>query len=297
MKRIAVIIVGIMVAMPAWAKPAPELVTGITDIFKPSEPQRGLVSAQEKIDTNKLHGYAVIRKSGIPAGQAYWFITNQDYDYRPLIVQNGRGKTYFGKVDAYLGTGTIMIISKVEVFGKTVAIKLLSTDVIREKEDKPSSRDSRAAVALTLKFPKLAMVASDLSEILAVIQEYIEPADSLVQAQQLAARMDGAPVPKPVVATKAAPAAKPVEVPVAAVAPKSELKLEPKVAPKTETTAPVSAPNSPDGIVHAGMNFDQVKKIMGAPKNTQTRGDKVIFDYGDREVIFHNSTVYDLRWK
>lgn len=282
MKRWVLLMV--MVAVPVWAKPAPELVSAIRQVLTPADDGRSFVSSQVPLDMSKVRGFAVIKKSGIPAGQAYWFITPQDYEYRPFIIKDDTGKTYLGKVEVMLQPGTIMVVSSTEVFHKTVEIKLLSKDIIAASGEKLTHRDTRAAVALVFKFPKLHMTEADAPAILDKIQEYIVPADSLTQAELVAAQVSGgsAPVVRKAVApvTPEAPAAK----------------AAPTVSPTaTPATAPV--PTKDAGVVRAGMKYDDVKRISGEPKRTLTRGGSVVFDYGDHEVIFVHEAVQDIRWK
>lgn len=267
MRRFLLIFTIVVAAIPAWAKPAPELVAAIQDVFTPAVQNRSLVSSQLNLDMSKVRGYAVIKQHGIPAGQAYWFITRQDYEYRPYVIKNNVGKTYLGKVEITLEPGTIMVISNVALFQHTVQLRLLSKDVITEKGDKATRRDTRAATALTFKFHDLQMSAADAATILSKIEEYVAPADSLAQAEQISAQIRGsAPVTKAIPATK---------------------------AEKAVATPPAKS----SGVVLTGMNFDEVKHISGEPKRTTTRGNAVVFDYGDHEVIFLQEKVHDIRWK
>lgn len=270
MKQLLVVMATVVLAATAaWAKPAPELVNAVRQVFVPAEDGRSFVSSQIPLDMAKVRGFAVIKKEGIPAGQAYWFITRQDYEYRPFIVKGDIGKTYQGKVEVVLPPGTIMAVSSADVFQKTVEIKLLSKDVIASQGGSPTKRDTRAAVAMVFKFPELSMTEADAPAILAKIQEYIAPADSLTQAEQLAAQIHGgAPVIVP--AAKKAPAAAP---------------------------PPSPSPSKTTGVVRTGMKYDDVKRISGDPKRTITRGNAVVFDYGDHEVIFIHEEVQDIRWK
>lgn len=276
------VLVMMMVAPPAWATPAPELVAAIRQVFTPADGGRGFISSQSALDMSKVRGFAVIKKAGIPAGQAYWFITRQDYEYRPFIVKGDTGQTYLGKIEVMLEPGTIMAVSSTEVFQRTVEIKLLSKDVIAAKSGAPNRRDTRAAVALVFKFPGLSMTEADASTILAKIQEYIAPADSLMQAEQLAAQLQGGIAPTIAPVSKKGPA--PVTVPASKDVP-------------TAKGAPVEAPAKSADVVRTGMTYDDVKRVQGEPKRMITRKNAVVFDYGDHEVIFVHETVQDIRWK
>lgn len=278
MKRLVVIATVALATTVAWAKPVPELVNAIRQAFVPAEDGRSLVSSQIPLDMSKVRGFAVIKKEGIPAGQAYWFITHQDYEYRPFIVKGDVGKTYLGKVEVVLPPGTIMVVSSADVFQKSVEIKLLSKDVIAVTAGKPGRRDTRAAVAMVFKFPELSMTAADAPAILAKIQEYIAPADSLLLAEQVAAQNQGGSAS--VVKAIPPPPAKGV------------------VKGAGETAVPsVAPPPKTAGVVRTGMKYDDVKRISGEPKRTITRGNAVVFDYGDHEVIFIHEVVQDIRWK
>lgn len=296
MKRIGMIAVLVLVASGVWAKPAPELVSAIRQVFTPADEDRSFVSSQLPLNMSKVHGFAVIKKAGIPAGQAYWFITRQDYEYRPLIIKDDRAKTYMGKVEVTLEPGTIMVISAVDVFQKTVQLKLLSKDVIPAQGDKPTRHDTHAAVALTFKFPKLKMTADDASTILDKIQDYVAPADSLAQAEQIAMQLrGGAPVkavaksvPKPAdkVTPQATTVVVPPPVPAAPVA----------VKPAAEKAPAVATPKIP-GVVQTGMGMDEVRAIKGNPQRILNRGSTITYDYGNHDVIFEQGKVSDIRWK
>ena len=271
MKRWVVLAV-VMMAASAWAAPS-ELAQQLQQVFPPAEHNRSLVTSQLPLDLSKVRGYAVIQQAGIPAAQAYWFITRQDYEYRPFIIEDHAGRTYFGKVDVTLAPGTVMVVTAVEVQRKTVQIKLLSKDVLAQEGGAPTTHDTRAAVALTFKFPQLGMTAADAPTILSKIEEYIAPMESSAAVAQSAPQ-------KMIGKTPAmAPAA---VVPAAA-------------APAIQTPVPSSPPSH--GVVHAGMTMDQVKQIKGEPKRITTHGGTVVYDYGEHDVIFVQGKVHDIRWK
>lgn len=262
-----------MVGALAWAKPAPELVSALEQAFAPADFHKGLVSSQENLESAKLRGYAVIKKSGIPASHAVWFISHQDYEFRPLTITDTAAKTHFGSVDVTLDPGTVMLVVDTVVQGHTVNIRLLSTDVVVPKDVKLTSRHTRAGVSLVFKFPKLQMQASDAPAILERIEEYVMPASSLAQAEQIAMQVRGG-VP---VKSAAMPAAKPVEKvapqPIAVIAPPPVPAKAPAIAPapKVAATTPSVAPA---GVVQTGMEMGEVRKIKGEPKHILNRGDR-----------------------
>lgn len=304
MKKIGIIISLLLVqAATAWAEPAPELVAAIRQVFTPAEDNRSLVSSQLPLDMSKVHGFAVTKKAGIPAGQAYWFITRQDYEYRPVIIKGNSASTYSGKIEVTLEPGTIMVVSAVDVYQKTVQLKLLSKDVILAQGDKPTRHDTRAAVALTFKFPKLKMTAADAPAILERIEEYVVPADSLVQAEQIAMQLrGGAPtkISPPLrgggqgaggkVAPQATTVVAPPPVPATPVAAPAAVK------PAIEKAPTVATPKTP-GVVQTGMGMEEVRAIKGNPKRILNRGSTITYDYGDHDVIFEQGKVSDIRWK
>jgi hypothetical protein len=279
------IVLTMLFATTVWAKPAPDLVFAIRQVFTPADSDRSFVSSQLPLTMNKVHGFAVVKKTGIPAAYAYWFITRQDYEYRPLVIKGGLASTYAGKVDVTLEPGTIMVISGLDVFQKTVQLKLLSKDVVASLIDKPERRDTRAAVALTFKFPDLKMTAEDASAILARMEEYVAPADSLTQAEQIASQIRGTPLPPPSrgggqgAGDKVAPPPVPAKAPAVAA---------PKVATPVAKTP---------GVVQTGMGMDEVRQIKGEPKRILNRGSTITYDYGDHDVIFAQGKVSDIRWK
>lgn len=288
MKRMGLIVMVIVgAASVAWAKPAPELVSAIRQVFTPAEDDRSFVSSQLPLNMNKVRGFAVVKKAGIPAGYAYWFITRQDYEFRPLMIKGTTASTYAGKIDVTLEPGTIMVVTATDVMHKTVQVKLLSKDIIPSVHTEKASRhDTRAAVALTFKFPKLKMTADDASAILERIEEYVTPADSLAQAEQIAMQIRGG-VPVKAVAK---PAAKPAE----KVTPQPTTVVAPPPAP---TKAPAAASPKATGVVQTGMGMDEVRAIKGQPQHILNRGSTITYDYGTHEVIFVQGKVSDIRWK
>jgi len=286
MKRITVLVM-MLVAVPMWAhaKPAQELVDAVQNMFPSPSAHKGLLNSQHRLEMSKVNGFAVIKKPGIPAGTAFWFITKQHYDFRPFIVKGDSASTFFGKPDVVLEPGTVMVVAATEVFGKTVQIKLLSVDVISDRGQTPTRSDTRAAVAMTFKFPELSMKAVDTAVILDKVQEFIIPATSLAQANQISAALGSGIMP--VAAKHHQPKSENVAAPTA-VAPTTTIK---------EVPVDQLPQVSPAGTVRAGMNYDEVKKIKGAPLSTFTRGGDVVFDYNDHEVIFEHDKVVDVRWK
>lgn len=286
MKRIGIIAAVLLSSSGVWAKPAPELVSAIRQVFTPAEDNRSLVSSQLALDMGKVRGFAVIKKTGVPAGQAYWFITRQDYEYRPLIVKDDRASTYEGKVEVTLEPGTVMVVAAADVYQKTVQLKLLSKDVIPAvRGEKDKRHDTRAAVALTFKFPKLNMTAADAPAILDWIEEYVAPADSLSQAEQIAMQLRGGVPVKAV--------AKPVVKPAEKVTPQPTTVVVPPPVSEPPAVATAKTP----GVVQTGMGMDEVRAIKGNPKRILNRGSSITYDYGDHDVIFEQGKVSDIRWK
>lgn len=287
----------LLMAPAAWAKPAPELVSAIRQVFTPADEDRSFVSSQLPLNMGKVHGFAVVKKSGIPAGYAYWFITRQDYEYRPLMIKGNAASTYAGKIDVTLEPGTIMVVTATDVMNKTVQVKLLSKDIIPSVHaEKPSRHDTRAAVALTFKFPKLKMTADDASTILERIEEYVMPADSLAQAELIAMQLRGGTPVKATAKSAVKPAEKvqPQTTTVVALPPVPA--TPPAVKPATEMVPAVAAPRTP-GVVQTGMGMDEVRAIKGNPKRILNRGNTITYDYGDHDVIFEQGKVSDIRWK
>lgn len=178
----------LIIGADVWANPASELADGLLQALMPADYHSGLVNSQDEIDPTKVHGYAVIKKAGIPASYAFWYITSQDYEFRPLMIAEDAAKTHFGKVDHSLAPGTVMIVVDASVRGKTVNVKLLSREVMVPKDTKRTSHHTRVGASLVFKFPKLKMTAADLPTILARIEDYIAPAATLAQAAQLSSQ-------------------------------------------------------------------------------------------------------------
>lgn len=188
---IVALLAGLGLGSPdAWAKFNPDLSAAVEGQYSPAVPHDGLKSAQQPLDAAKLRGFVVLMEGGIPAEKAYWFVTNQDYEYRPMVVDvaNGRMKTRRGTVFTYLDRGQVMLVAGVSYVGNTVYLKLLSPDVYRAtaKDDK---HPSRVAVMLGLKFGSAQLKAGDTQPILAALEQWAKPFPDRARADAFAAQL------------------------------------------------------------------------------------------------------------
>ncbi|MBI4239031.1 MAG: hypothetical protein HY696_11550 [Deltaproteobacteria bacterium] len=174
----------------AFAKFSPDLSTAIENQYTPAVAHKGLLSAQQPLEAAKLRGFVVLLQGGIPAEKAYWYVTNQDYEYRPMVVDvaTGRMKTRRGTVFTYLDRGQVMLIAGVSYVGNTVYLKLLSPEVYRPTA-KNERHPSRVATMLGVKFPAAQLKAGDAPSLLATLEQWAKPFPDRATAEAFATQL------------------------------------------------------------------------------------------------------------
>lgn len=156
--------------------------------FPPAATHRGLMTAQSPLEPEKLRGFVVIEKGGIPAEKAFWFVTNQDYEYRPVVIEDETIATRRGTTYTYLQPGQVMAITALEFSGNAVYLKLLSIAPVA-REGAREKHPSRVATMLGFKFPK-AVAASDADAVLNTIASWCKPFPDRAGAEAYAAQVN-----------------------------------------------------------------------------------------------------------
>lgn len=187
MRWISVIALGLMLPASLHAKVAQSVRDQIATRFPPAIAHRGLESAQAPIEPQKLRGFVVLERDGLPAEKAYWFITNQDYEYRPAIIDGEMLTTRRGSTYTYLKRGQVMAIAGIEYSGNTVYFKLLSVESVARaaKEEKHSSR---VATMLGFKLTKT-LAAGAADPVLQLIEGWLKPFPDRASAEAYAAQL------------------------------------------------------------------------------------------------------------
>lgn len=173
--------------LPVDAKFGPAVRERIEAVFTPAVAHGGLLTAQEPLDRTKLRGFVVLEKAGLPAEKAYNFITNQEYEYRPVVIEGNRMTTRRGPSYLFLSQGQLMVIAGVEYSGNTVYLKLLSPEPMAHATAH-DVRPSRVALMLGFKFPK-AVAETDAETIRKTIEVWCKPFASRADAEAYSLRM------------------------------------------------------------------------------------------------------------
>lgn len=159
----------------AWAKLPEALRTAVTAEYRPAVDHPGLHSAQEPLEPGQLRGFVTLVQGGIPAAKAEWFVTNQDYDYRPVVVDLATNtlKSRRGKIYTFLDTAQVLLIADTLYSGNTVYLKLLSAEPFQPLV-RTERHPSRVGVMLGFKVPR-SMTSDDGTAALQALQAWVRP--------------------------------------------------------------------------------------------------------------------------
>lgn len=178
-------VLGLM--FPAFAKIAKPVRERIEARFPPAHVHEGLFTAQQPLEPTKVRGFVVLARDGLPAEKAYWFITNQDYEYRPVVIDGKTIGTRRGSVYTYLRRGQILLIAGIEYGKDTVYVKCLSPGPMA-REGGAERHPSRVALMLGFRLPKAAL-ATDADAALRIMEEWIIPFPDRAGAEAYAAQL------------------------------------------------------------------------------------------------------------
>ncbi len=173
--------------LPVLAKYKEPVRRSVLQLFQPAIPHRGLKTAQAPLEMDKIRSFVVLVQGGLAAERAYWFITNQEYNFHPVVVDIAKGaiKSRRGKVATYLDRGTIMALVDVKFSGSTIYFRLLSVDVQGDTGAKRAP-PSRVGLLLGLKLPANIAKSAEAAVILKNIEQWIVPYQSYAEAKTAA---------------------------------------------------------------------------------------------------------------
>lgn len=182
--RLLLTLIGLILPLSLHAKVAKPVREQLEARFPPAVAHAGLLAAQEPLDPAKLRGFVVLEKDGIPAGRAFWFISNQEYDYLPVVIAGDTLSVRRGTAYTFLQRGQVMAIAGVEWSGNTVYIKLLSRDHVMRTTQR-ERHPSRVAVMLGFKLPKATM-EGDADTVQQTIETWLKPFPDRASAEAYA---------------------------------------------------------------------------------------------------------------
>lgn len=162
----------LMFASLAHAKVTTTVRDRIAQSYPPAIMHGGLETAQEPLEPEKLRGFVVLEKDGVPAEKAYWFVSNQEYEYRPVVVSGDQLETRRGKIYTFLHRGQILVVAGIEYSGNTVYLKLISPETVARSPKEP--HPSRVTLMLGFKLPEN-VAAADADAAIRTIEAWLRP--------------------------------------------------------------------------------------------------------------------------
>lgn len=187
---LCLIVLAQVAASTADAKVSDETKQQFLSKFTPAVPHWALENGHEAPSPDKLRGYVVMMKGGVPTGRAYWFMTMAEYEYRPVDVVNDELKTYRGKPYVHLMPGQVMLISDVSFSNRMIYLKLLSPNIL-VPGDRKEKHPSRASVMIGFKLPEEAMDNANMDEIYKTVEQWVRPFQDSSSASQFAMKTFG----------------------------------------------------------------------------------------------------------
>ena len=184
----------LLLVMPAQAKFPPKIKEAVFDAYPPAEPHRALETAYEQPDPSKMKGFVVLEQGGIPAEQARFFISWQEYDYRGVVIhleKDDKMTTRRGAPYTYLKRGDVMAVAGIKYFHRTVYLKLLSSDIYMPETKRKEKRHSRVTVMLGFRFPKKIMKEDNAKEVISAIEKWLRPFPNVKEAKAYAKEIKG----------------------------------------------------------------------------------------------------------
>jgi hypothetical protein len=179
----------------ASAKISKKVRTDFEATFTPAVPHKGLETAAEPLDIDKLRTFVVVKKGNrIPASRAFYFIAPGEYDYRGAIVDGERIKTRRGEIYTRLQKGLIMAVAGIVYSGRHIYIKLISLKMVRSAQY-PKEKPTRVTCMLGFKFNKATLANDDMVKIFSAVDEWIEPFQQYREALKFSETI----IPKPIV--------------------------------------------------------------------------------------------------
>ncbi|MFA5812337.1 MAG: hypothetical protein WC956_08425 [bacterium] len=156
---------------------SPDIMKAVELAYPPAIDHYGLESAQGDVDMDKLRGFAVAEKGGVPAERARFFINWQEYDYRGVVINLGKDDkitTRRGEIYTYLQRGDVMAIAGIKEFNGTIYLKLISVDVYVPDERAHDKHHSRVTLMMGFKFTR-EQLAQGPDAVLKKMSEWMKP--------------------------------------------------------------------------------------------------------------------------
>lgn len=188
---IACLIAMSFVAMPSGAFAGQDKIKEIVrGTYPPAAQSKGLVTAQVDLDPGTFRGLGVIKKGGIPAERARFFIEMIEYDYRGAVVhpdEGGKITTHVGRPYTYLQRGDVVVVADVKFFNRGIYLSLITPDVYVPELRSNEKHFSRVTVQLGFKIPPEMWKSDDAEAVIKLIGEWVEPFKDLNDAKVFAA--------------------------------------------------------------------------------------------------------------
>ncbi len=182
--RVLAIALSILLPVGVLAK-ADKIKTAMLETFPSAEKSKALVFAGDDLLKSTLRGIVVVKKGGIAAERAPFYLGWEDYDYRGVDVNFAKGgelKTRRGAVYTYLQPGDVLAVSSISYLANTISLKLITPDVYVPEQRRADRRHSRVTVQLNFTFPSDVIKSDDEKAVIASISEWLEPFKSLDEA-------------------------------------------------------------------------------------------------------------------
>lgn len=153
--------------------------------YTPAEPHKGLETAAEPLDYNKIRTFLVIKLGDlIPAERAFYVISPGEYDYRGAEVVGSKIKTRMGKPYTHLARGTVMALADVVYSGTKVYLKMISLDKIKSDHN-AKLKETRVTTMLGFTLPQADIDRRNMQAIYSEVEEWVTPSDSYGEAKRL----------------------------------------------------------------------------------------------------------------
>ncbi|HQG13089.1 MAG TPA: hypothetical protein PLT05_01865 [bacterium] len=185
--------VAVLFAIPfvAEAKSRQNIEAAVASNFPPAVHNKSLDTAHYELNKGALRGFVVVKRGGIPADRARFFIEWQEYDYRGSVIhmKDGRIVGRRGKPYTYLQPGDVMAVAGIKYFNNAVYLKLISVDVYFPLLVDNEKRHSRVTCMPGFKFDSAVFKSDDAKAVIDGIKEWLEPFDNENSAKEYGAKV------------------------------------------------------------------------------------------------------------
>lgn len=173
------------------AKSGKEIEAAVASNFPPAVHNKSIDTAHYELNKGALRGFVVVKRGGIPAERARFFIEWQEYDYRGSVIhmKDGRITSRRGRPYTYLQPGDVMAVAGIKYFNNAVYLKLISVDVYFPLLVDSAKRHSRVTCMPGFKFDSKIFKGDDARAVIAGISEWLEPFDNENKAKEYGAKI------------------------------------------------------------------------------------------------------------